>query len=113
MEYTNDMNDVCKSMEEYNPEKNLKVLIMFDNNTADMTSNKILHPIVIKLFIRGRKLNIPVSFITQSYLPISKDVRLNTTQCFIMNIPNAREIQEIAKNHSSDIGFKDFVKICR
>ena len=77
--------------------KILEVLIMFDNNTADMTSNKILHPIVIKLFIRGRKLNISVSFITQSHLPGSKDVRLNTAQCFIMKIPNAREIQEIAK----------------
>ena len=97
MEYTKDMNNVCKSMEECNPEKNLEVLIMFDNNTADITSNKILHPIVIKLFIRGRKLNISVSFIAQSYLPVSKDVRLNTAQCFIMKIPNAQEIQEIAK----------------
>ena len=63
------------------------------------------------MFIRGRKLNISLVFITQSYFKVPKDVRLNTTHFFIMKIPNKRKLQEIALNHSSDIDFKDFIKI--
>ena len=66
---------------------------------------------VTELFIRGRKLSISLVFITQSYLKVPKDVRLNTTHFFIMKIPNKRELQQIAINHSSDIDFKDFIKI--
>ena len=64
-----------------------------------------------ELFIRGRKLNISLVFITQSYFKVPKDVRLNTTHFFIAKIPNKRELQQIALNHSSDIDFKDFIKI--
>ena len=78
---------------------------------ADMIQNKKLNLIVTELFIRGRKLNISLAFITQSYFKVPKDVRLNTTHFFIMKIPNKREIQQIAINHSSDIDFKDFIKI--
>ena len=67
--------------------------------------------IVTELFVRGRKLNISIVFITQSYFKVPKDVRLNTTHFFIMKIPNKRELQQIALNHSSDIDFKDFIKI--
>ena len=63
------------------------------------------------MFIRGRKLNISIVFITQSYFKVSKDVRLNSTHVFILKIQNKRELQQIATNHSSDIEFKDFVKI--
>ena len=63
------------------------------------------------MFIRGRKLNIFLGFITQSYFKVPKDVRRNSTHFFIMKIPNERELQQIALNHSSDIGFKDFMKI--
>ena len=63
------------------------------------------------MFIRGRKLNISIVFITQSYFKVPKDVRLNSTHFFIMKIPNKRELQQIALNHSSDIDFKDFMKI--
>ena len=76
-----------------------------------MINNKKLNPIVIELFTRGRKLNISIVFITQSYFKVPKDVRLNSTNFFIMKIPNKRELQQIALNHSSDIEFKDFVKI--
>ena len=62
------------------------------------------------MFIRGRKLNISIVFITQSYFKVPKDVRLSSTHFFIMKIPNKRELQQIALNHSSDIEFKDFVK---
>ena len=63
------------------------------------------------MFIRGRKLNISLVFITQSYFKVSKDVRLNTNHFFIMKIPNKRELQQTALNNSSDIDFKDFIKI--
>ena len=63
------------------------------------------------MFIRGRKLNISIVFITQSYFKLSKDVRLNSAHFFIMKISNKRELQQIALNHSSDIDFKDFIKI--
>ena len=63
------------------------------------------------MFIRGRKLNISIVFITQSYFKVPKGVRLNSTHFFIMKIPNKIELQQIALNHSSDIDFKDFIKI--
>ena len=76
-----------------------------------MINNKKLNPIVTELFIRGTKLNISIAFITHSYFKVPKDVRLNSTHFFIMKIPNQRELQQIALNHSSDIDFKDFMKI--
>ena len=75
---------------------------------ADMIHNKKLNSIVTELFIRGRKLNISLVFITQSYFKVPKDVRLNSTHFFIMKIPNKRELQQIALNHSSHINSKDF-----
>ena len=63
------------------------------------------------MFIRGRKVSISLVFITQSYFKAPKDVRLNSTHFFIMKIPNKRELQQIALNHSSDINSKDFIKI--
>ena len=75
---------------------------------ANMLSNKKLNPVVIELFIRGRKLNISLVFITQSYFAEPKNIRLNFTHYFIMKIPNKRELQQIAYNHSSDIDFKDY-----
>ena len=65
------------------------------------------------MFIRGRKLNISPVFITQLYFKVSKDVRLNTSYFFIAKIPNKRELQQIAINHSSDINTKDFTNIYR
>ena len=76
-----------------------------------MINNNKLNPIVIELFIRGRNINISIVFIAQSYFKVPKDVRLNSTHFFIMKIPNKRELQLIALNHSSDIEFKDFMKI--
>ena len=110
-EYSDDMEDLYKNIEDYNPIKKRKVLIVFDDMIADMINNNKLNPIVTELFTRGRKLNISIVFITQSYFKVPKDVRLNSTQFFIMKIPNKRELQQIALNHSSDIDFKDFMKI--
>ena len=111
MEYSNDMHDVYKNIEGYNPGKKRKVLIVFDDMFADMINNKKLDSIVTELFIRGRKLNISIVFITQSYFKVPKDVRLNSTHFFIMKIPKKRELQQIALNYSSDIDFKDFMNI--
>ena len=111
IEYSNDMQDVHKNIDDYNPRKKSKVLIVFDDMIADMINNKKLDSIVTELFIRGRKLSISIIFITQSYFKVPKDVRLNSTHFFIMKITNKRELQQIALNHSSDIDFKDFMKI--
>ena len=105
------MQDVYKIIEDYNPRKKRKMLIVFGEMIADIINNKRLSPVVTKLFIRGRKLNISIVFITQSYFKVPKDVRLNARHFFIMKIPNKRELQQIALNHSSDIDFKDFMKI--
>ena len=107
------MQDVYKNIEDYKPGKERKFLIVFDDMIADMINNKELNSIVTELFIRGRKLNISIVFITQSYFKVPKDARLNSTHFFIMKILNERELQQIALNHSSDIDFKDFMKIYR
>ena len=110
-EYSNDIHDVYKNIDDYNPDKENKILIIFNEMIADMIHNKKLNSIVIELFIRGRKLNISLVFIRQSYFKVPKDVKLNTTHFFIAKIPNKRELQQIETNHSSDISTKDFINI--
>ena len=75
MEYSSDMQDVYKNIEDCNPIKKCKIIIVFDDMIADMINNKKLNPIVTELFIRGRKLDISIAFITQSYFKVPKDVR--------------------------------------
>ena len=111
IEYSNDMHDVYENINDYNPDKENKISIVFDDMIADMIDNKKLNSIVTELFIRGRKLNISFVFIMQSYFKVPKDVRLNTTHFFIMKIPNKRELQQIAIDHSSNINTKVFIKI--
>ena len=72
-----------------------------------------LRAIIKELFIRCRKLNISLAFITQSCSSVSKDVRSNSTHYLIMKINNKRELQNIAINHSADIDYQDFIKIYR
>ena len=105
------MKDIDRNIDKYNVDKEHKILIVFDDMIADMINNKKLNSIVTELFIRGRKLNISIVFITQPYFKVPKDVRLNSTHFFIMKIPNKRELQQIALNHSPDINSKDLVKI--
>ena len=107
------MHDVYKNINDYNPDKENKILIVFAHMIADIIHNKKINSIVTELFIRGRKLNISLVFITQSYFKVLKDVRLNTSHFFIAKIPYEREIQQIAINHSSDINTKDFINIYR
>ena len=105
------MHDIYKNINYYNLDKENKVLIVFDDIIADMVNNKKINSIVTELFIRGKKLNISLVFIMQSYFNVPKDVGLNTTHFFIRKILNKRELQEIALNHSSDIDFKAILKI--
>ena len=111
IEYSNDMQDVYKNTDEYNTDKERKIWIIFDDMIADMINNKKLHSIVTELFIRGRKLNISLVFITKLYFKVPKDVRLNSTHFFIIKIPNKWELQPTALSHLSDISSKDFIKI--
>ena len=87
IEYSNDMIDVYKNIDDYNHDKENKVLIVFDDMIADMIHNKKLNSIVTQLFIRGRKLSFSIVFITQLYFKVLIDVRLNTSHFFIAKIP--------------------------
>ena len=106
---TND--DDYEKLEDYNPTRKRKTLTVFDDMIADIKSNKKLSLIVTELFLREKKLNITLVFISQSYFKVPKTIRLNATHCFIMKIPNKRELQEIASNHSYDTDFKDLTKL--
>ena len=66
---------------------------------ADILNNKQLNPVVTELFIRGRKLNISLVFITLSYIAVSKNIRLSSTHYFIMEVPNKHDLQQIPFNH--------------
>ena len=105
------MDNIFKKIEEYNPNKKHKILIAFDEMIADILNNKNLNQIVTELFIRSRKLNISLVFITQSYFVVPNDIRLNSTHYFIIKIPNRQKLQRIASNNSSDIDFKYFMNI--
>ena len=104
IESFNTMHDVYKN-NDYNPSRKREILIVFDDMIADITTNKEFKAIIRELFIRCRKLNISLAFITQSYFSVPKDVRLNSTHYLIMKTNNERELQNIAINHSSDIDY--------
>ena len=111
IEYSNDMDNVYENIDEYNIDKERKILMVFDDMIADMIDNKDLNSIVTNLFIRCRKVNLSLALITQSYFKVLKNVRLSTTHFFIMKIPNKREFQQIALNYSSDISTKELIQI--
>ena len=90
-----------------------KILIVFDDMSSHVMSDKKAQKILKELFIRCRKLNISLCSLTQSYFSVPKDVRLNYTHYIIFKLNNKRELQNIAINHSADIDYKDFVKIYR
>ena len=110
IECSNTMDDVYENINDYNPIRKRKKLIVFDDMIADIMTNKKFQAIIKELFIRCRKLNISLVFITQSYFSVPKDVRLNSTHYLIMKINNKRELQNIATNHSADIDYKYFMR---
>ena len=86
-------------------------MIGFDDMISGMFNNKKLNLVITELFITDRKLNTSFIFITKSYFAVPNILKLNSTHYFIMKVPNKRELQQIAFNHSSDIGFEDFVNL--
>ena len=109
------MTDVYENIDDYNPirKRKRKRLIVFDDMIVDIMTNRRFQAMIKELFIRRRKLNISLIFITQSYFSVPKDARLNTTHYFIMKINNRIELKNIAINHSADIDYQDFIKIYR
>ena len=107
------MDDVYENIGDYNLRTKRKVLIIFDDMIADIMANKKIQSVVKELFIRCRKLNIPLAFITQSYFSVPKDVRLNSTHYLVMKINNKRGLQYIAISQSAGFDYKYIMKIYR
>ena len=105
------MDDIYKDIEDYNSNKKRKISIVFDDMIADMPSKKKLNPVVTELFIRSRKLNISLVFITESYFAVPKDIRLNCMHYFVMKTPNKQELKQTASQNSLDIDFQDFINL--
>ena len=113
IESSNTMDDDYENIDDYNPNKKTKILIVFDDIISDIMTNKKFDVINKELLIRCRKLNISLVFITQSDFSIPKDVTLNSTHYMITNINKKRKLQNISTNHSADTDYKDFMKIYR
>ena len=113
IEYSNNMVDIYENIEDYNKNRKRKVLIAFNDMISHVMSDKKAQQVLKDLFIRCRKLNISLCFLTQSYFSVPKDVRLNCTHYIIFKLNNKRELKNIAINHSADIDYKDFVNIYR
>ena len=113
IKYSNSMDDILPSIEDYNKKRKIKVLIIFDDMISHVMSDRRAQQILKDLLIRCRKLNISLCFLTQSYFSVPKDVILNCTHYILFKLNNKRELQNIAINHSADIDFKDFIKIYR
>ena len=106
---SNTVDDVYQNIDDYYSNKK-KILTVFDDMIANIMTNKKFQAIIKELFIKCRQLNISLVLITQSYFPVPKCVRLNSTNYLIGKINNKRELQNIAINHSADIDYKDFMK---
>ena len=113
IEYSNSMDDIFPQIEDYNKKRKRKVLIVFDDMVSHVMSDKKAQQILKDLFIRCRKLNISLCFLTQSYFSVPKDVRLNCTHYILFELHNKRELQNVAINHPADTDYKDFIKIYR
>ena len=111
IEYPNDMNVVLENINNYNEKRDKKVLIIFDDMIADIMRSEKFKSIIKKLFIRCRKLNISIVFITQSYFRTPKDARLNSTHYILMKMGNKKELKSIAEENSGHLDFKEFLKI--
>ena len=113
IEYSNSMDDIYDDINDYNKKRKKKPLIVFNNMILHVMSNKKAQQVLKEFFIKCRKVNISLSFLTQSYFSVPKDERLNFTHYVIFKLSNKRELQNIAINHSADIDYKDFVNIYR
>ena len=111
IEYSSDMNDVLEDINNYNKKRDKKVLIIFDDMIADIMRSEKFKAIVKELFIRCRKLNISIAFITQSYFRTPKDARLNSIHYILMKMGNKKELKSIAEENSGHLDFKEFLEI--
>ena len=111
IEYSDDMNDVLDYINNYNKNRDKKVLIVFGDMIADIEYNKNFKQIIKELFYRARKINVPIVFITQSYFRALKDARLNSTHYTLMKIGNKKELKRIAEEKSGHLDHKDFFKM--
>ena len=91
IECSGTMNDVYENINDCNLSRRREILIVFDDMIGDIMTSKKFQSIIRELFIRCRKLNISLVFITHSYFSVPKDVRLNSTQYLIMKINNKGE----------------------
>ena len=110
IEYSNDMNDVLDDIDNYNKNRDKKVLIVFDDMIADIKYNKKFKRIIKELFYRAHKINVSIAFITQSYFRALKDARLNSTHYILIKIGNKKELKRIAEEKSGHLDYKDFFK---
>ena len=111
IEYLDDMNDVLDDINNYNKNRDKKVLIVFDDMIADIEYNKNFKRIIKELFYRARKINVSNVFITQSYFRALKDARLNGTYYIIMKINNKKELKRIAEEKLGHLDYKNFLKM--
>ena len=105
------MNDVLDDINNYNKNRDKKVLIVFDDMIADIEYNKNFKRIIKELLYRARKINVSIVFITQSYFKALKDARLNSTHYILMKIGNEKELKRIAEEKSDHLDYKDFLKM--
>ena len=113
IECSNTTDDVYENIDDYNSSRQRKILIEFHDMIADIMTNKKFQVIIKEPFIRCRKLNTSLVFITRCYFSVPKDVRLNSTHYLIMKFNNKKELQNIAINHSANNDYKDIMKIYR
>ena len=111
IEYSDDMNDVFHGINNYNKNRDKKVLIVFDDMIADVEYNKNFKRINKELFYRAPIINVSIVFITQSYFRALKDARLNSTHYILMKIGNKKKLKRIAEEELGHIDYKDFLKI--
>ena len=105
------MDDVLDDINNYNKNKDKKVLIVYGNMIADIEHNKNFKRIIKEQFYRSRKINVSIVFITQSYFRALKDARLNSTHYMLMKIGNKKELKCIAEEKSGNLDYKDFLKM--
>ena len=111
LEYSDDMDDVLDDINNYNKNRDKKILIVFDDLIADIEYNKNFKRIIKELFYGARKINVSIVFITQSYFRALKDARLNSTHYILMKISNKKELKRIAEEKSGHLDYKDFLKM--
>ena len=111
IEYSDDMDDVLDDINNYNKNRDKKVLIVFDDMIADIEYNKKFKRIIKEQFYRARKINVSIVCFTQSYFRALKDARLNSAHYILMKIGNKKELKRIAEEKSGHLDDKDFLKI--